>query len=152
TYWTPSLTMTPAWIIDAANILHESLDTSDAGKRHRVVVRWRDMDGDLQETVAEDFTYKKSNEPVRTILIEEADTSAIRDQAAAERFANAVLHASKTKPATDSLRVPFTPYMRLFDVIQVTNPAMSDESELYAIEELRLSFSSDEWTTEVVAS
>jgi len=152
TYWTPDTTMTPVWSIGASGIVHETLETSDASLRHRVVVRYIDADGNRREIIAEDLSNKKPNEPIRAALIEEGDTSAIRDDAAASRFANAVLSALKTEPATDSLRLPFDPRMRIYDVIEVTNPGVRSEPELYAIEELRFNFSADEWWTEVVAS
>src|SRR5690606_31685281 len=135
TYWTPDTTMTPVWSIEAKDIWHEALDTSDASLRHRVVVRWIDADGNRQEVVAEDLSNRKPNEPIRTALIAEANTSAIRDAAAATRFANAVLSALKTEPATDYLVVPFQPFMRIYDVIQVTNTGIRSDPELYAVEE-----------------
>src|SRR5690606_27054408 len=113
TYWTPSTAMVPVWSIEAKDIWHEALDTSDASLRHRVVVRYIDADGNRQEVVAEDLSNRKPNEPIRTALIAEGDTSAIRDAAAATRFANAVLSALKTEPATDYLVVPFQPFMRI---------------------------------------
>src|SRR5690606_15529853 len=138
TYWTPSLTMTPVWSISASDIIRESLETSDASLRHAVEVRYIDANGVRQSEYVEDLSNKKPNEPLRVALIEEGDTSAIRDQAAAQRFANAILSALKTVPATDSLQVPFTPYMRIYDVIQVANTGVRSEPELYAIDELRL--------------
>src|SRR5690606_17860993 len=152
TYWTPSTAMVPVWSIEAKDIWHEALETSDASLRHGIEVRYIDADGNRQSVYVQDLAYKKADEPLRVALIEEGDTSAIRDNAAATRFANAILSALKTEPATDSLRVPFTPYMRIYDVIQVTNSGVRSEPEVYAIEELRLNFSADEWWTEITAS
>lgn len=152
TYWTPDTTMTPVWRIEAKDIIHESLDTSDASLRHRVVVRFLDQEGNRHEVVAEDLGRRKAGEPIRTALIGEADTSAIRDHAAATRFANAVLSALKTEPATDRLVIPFSPYMLIYDVIEVANEGIRSEPELYAIEELQLHFTADDWHTEIVAS
>src|SRR5690606_6624973 len=56
TYWTPSTAMVPVWSIEAKDIWHEALDTSDASLRHRVVVRYIDADGNRQEVVAEDLS------------------------------------------------------------------------------------------------
>src|SRR5690606_30926869 len=90
--------------------------------------------------------------PLRIALIEEADTSTIRDLTAATRMANAVFSALKTIPATTRLTVPFTPYMKLFDVIEVTNPRLRSEPELYAIEDIEWNFTADDWTVNVTAS
>src|SRR5690606_506293 len=69
-YWTPDLSMTPVWAVSASDIKHETLDTSDASLRHRVIVRWLDEDGNRQETIAEDLSVKKPLEPIRTVLIQ----------------------------------------------------------------------------------
>lgn len=152
TYWTPSTAMIPVWRIQASDIIHETLDTSDATMRHRVIVRFYDADGIRHEIIAEDLSRLKPNEPIRACLIPEDQTSAIKDEAAGIRFANAVLNALKTEPATDSLTLPFNPYMRIYDVIEVTNPRIRSEPELYAIEELRFNFTAEDWSTEVIAS
>src|SRR5690606_28407017 len=68
------------------------------------------------------------------------------------RMAQAVFSALRTVPGTDYLRVPFTPYMRIYDVIEVVNPRLRSETEYYAIEDLQLHFSADEWWTEITAS
>lgn len=152
TYWTPDTTMTPVWTLTESNIVRESLGTSDAALRHGVVIRYIDEDGQRQQVQVIDPSLKRPNEPLRICLIEEGDTSAIRDHMAAMRMANAVFSALRTEPATTSLQVPFTPYMRIYDVIEVTNPNLRSEPELYAIDELILNFNADEWWTEVVAS
>src|SRR5690606_23133846 len=72
--------------------------------------------------------------------------------AAAMRMAQPVFSASRTEPATGYLRVPLTPYMRIYDGIAVTNPRLRSEPEYYAIEDLQLHFSADEWWTEITAS
>src|SRR5690606_25789199 len=76
----------------------------------------------------------------------------IRDEEAAQRMAQAVFAALRTEPATDLLRIPFNPYMRIYDVIAVENPKLRSEFELYAIEDLQFHFSADEWWTEIIAS
>src|SRR5690606_33763091 len=119
TYWTPDLTMTPTWAVTERDIIRESLDVSDASLRHRVMVRYYDMDGYRQEVIAEDLSRRKNGEPIRTALIPESETSGIRDEEAAERFANAVRIARQTEPAMERLVVPFNPYLRIYDVIQV---------------------------------
>src|SRR5690606_24567491 len=152
TYWTPDTTMTPIWAIDASDIIHETLQTSDDSLRHGVVIRYIDSDGNKQQVQIIDESLRKPKEPLRIALIEEADTSAIRDFVAAMRMAQAVFSALRTEPATDYLRVPFTPYMRIYDVIEVINPHLRSEPEYYAIEDLQLHFSADEWWTEITAS
>lgn len=152
TYWTPDLTMTPVWTIQESDIFRESLRTSDASLRHGVVIRYVDGNGQRQEVRLVDPSLKKPNEPLRIALIEEADTSTIRDATAATRMANAVFNALKTIPATTRLTVPFTPYMKLFDVIEVTNPRLRSEPELYAIEDIEWNFTADDWTVNVTAS
>src|SRR5690606_35584421 len=152
TYWTPDTTMTPIWAIDASDIIHETLQTSDDSLRHGVVIRYIDSDGNKQQVQIIDESLRKPKEPLRIALIEEADTSAIRDFVAAMRMAQAVFSALRTEPATDYLRVPFTPYMRIYDVIEVTNPRLRSEPEYYAIEDLQLHSSADEWWTEITAS
>src|SRR5690606_15266444 len=152
TYWTPDTTMTPIWAIDASDIIHETLQTSDDSLRHGVVIRYIDSNGNKRQVQVIDESLRKPKEPLRIALIEEADTSAIRDSAAAMRMAQAVFSALRTEPATDYLRVPFTPYMRIYDVIEVTNSRLHSEPEYYAIEDLQLHFSADEWWTEITAS
>src|SRR5690606_10432515 len=152
TYWTPDLTMTPTWAVTERDIIRESLDTSDASLRHRVMVRYYDMDGYRQEVIAEDLSRRKNGEPIRTALIPESETSGIRDEEAAERFANAVRIARQTEPAMERLVVPFNPYLRIYDVIQVENSGIRSEPDVYAIDELRLHFTADDWHTEIIAS
>jgi len=152
TYWTPSTAMVPGWIIDASEIRHETLNISDVSVRHRVVVRYLDADGYRQEVVVQNLTNRKPHEPIRTALIQEADTSTIRDEEAALRLASAVLEALRTPPATDRLILPFNPRLRVYDVIQVANPAVRSEPEVYAVEAIRKSFSATDWSMEVIAS
>src|SRR5690606_8851918 len=152
TYWTPDTTMTPVWNVQSNDIIHETLQTSDAGLRHGVVIRYVDADGNRQQVSIVDESLRKPKEPLRIALIEEADTSYIRDEEAAQRMAQAVFAALRTEPATDLLRIPFNPYMRIYDVIAVENPKLRSEFELYAIEDLQFHFSADEWWTEITAS
>src|SRR5690606_17354505 len=152
TYWTPDQTMTPGWTIGERNIIHETLETSDANNRYRVTVRWRDSTGELRDTTVEAMQYRKPNEPVRHALIEEGHTTYIKDEEAALRFARAVLNAVSTSPATDRLVIPYNPYRRVFDLIEVENSDIRSEKELYAIEELVFNFTVDDWTTEIIAS
>lgn len=152
TYWTPDTTMTPVWNVQSGDIIHETLQTSDASLRHGVVIRYVDADGNRQQVSIVDESLRKPKEPLRIALIEEADTSYIRDEEAAQRMAQAVFAALRTEPATDLLRIPFHPYMRIYDVIAVENPKLRSEFELYAIEDLQFHFSADEWWTEITAS
>jgi len=152
TYWTPDTTMTPVWNVQSSDIIHETLQTSDASLRHGVVIRYVDADGNRQQVSIVDESLRKPKEPLRIALIEEADTSYIRDEEAAQRMAQAVFAALRTEPATDLLRIPFHPYMRIYDVIAVENPKLRSEFELYAIEDLQFHFSADEWWTEITAS
>lgn len=152
TYWTPSTAMVPGWFIDAKDIRREELETSDAGNRYRVIVHWRDESGELQSTVCEDLSHRKPNEPIREMSIGEEHTELISDEAGAIRFGNAVLNGTKSPPATTRLIVPFNPYMRLHDVVQVTNDNVRSEPEVYAVEEIRRSFDPYNWNMELVAS
>src|SRR5690606_18369536 len=49
TYWTPDTTMTPVWNVHASDIIHETLQTSDAGLRHGVVILYVGADGNRHQ-------------------------------------------------------------------------------------------------------
>ena len=142
------------WSLTDDDVQVQELDITDRNVRNVITVVYRDKATDNRASVTVSDADSIAEYRRRAMMIEEADASLIDTAAEAQALAEAALSDLKDLSATTRITMPLSPWIDLFDSIQITNPRLSSTSDVYAVESVEHTFDADggRYRTEVVAS
>lgn len=139
-------------VFDGDHVYVDDLSQSDTDLRNVVTVVWTDAETRERRTTEARDQWSIDNLTggieKRSVLTLDA-TSQIGTESQAENLAERFIHDMSREFATTRLTLPFTPSMKLFDLIEVRNPRTSDQPRYFFAHSIRHSWRGSKFRTSV---